>query len=153
MKRIHIVTILFCLMCILMCGLFAGCSDSNNKTSDPTEALETISIVTEAAETTDAPQPATEAQTETVADGNDSPLIGTWEYKDMSGFTYIFNADGTGTYDVLGEVMNFNYTDNGDSFTMTFDDTDAPTTLSYSIDGNTLTVTDSFGENVKYIKK
>ena len=49
--------------------------------------------------------------------------------------------------------MNFAYTDNGDSFTMTFEDADAPTTLAYSIDGNTLTVKDSVGSDVKYIKK
>ena len=152
MKRTRIVTILFCMLCILVCGSFAGCSDSNDKSADPTKTQATISSSTEAAEATEAPQPVTDAQAETTADSNRSPLVGTWEYEE-GGFSYTFNADGTGTYDVFGEVMNFAYTDNGDSFAMTFEDADAPTTLAYSIDGNTLTVKDSVGSDVKYIKK
>lgn len=139
-----------------MCGTFAGCSDSGDNSADPTEAQAAESSVTEAAEATQAPQPATgaqtDAQTETTAENSASPLVGSWVFEE-GGFTYTFNADGTGSYDAFGEVLNFTYTDNGDSITMTYVDVDVPTTLPYAIDGNTLTVTDSFGSEVKYIKK
>ena len=45
------------------------------------------------------------------------------------------------------------YTDNGASIEFTYEDVDAPTVLEYTIDGDTLTIKDSFGSNVKYIKK
>lgn len=149
MKRNHTIAIILAVLLLMMCAVFAGCSDNGNSAAS-TEAQATENSVTEAA--TEAAEPETAALEETAAENEGSPLIGSWEYEE-GGFTYTFNADGTGTYDVFGEVMNFAYTDNGDSFTMTYEDVDAPTTLEYSIDGNTLTVKDSVGSDVKYIKK
>ena len=64
-----------------------------------------------------------------------------------------FNADGTGTYDMFGEGMSFTYTDNGTSIEFLYEDVDDPTVLEYTIDGDTLTMKDSFGSDVTYVKK
>ena len=152
MKRIHITAITLAVLCLLMCAALAGCSGDKEATAnDVTEAAQaaTQSAETKAAEATEAPAAATEA--ETTADKAESPLVGTWTYED-GGFTYTFNADGTGAYEVFGEVLNFTYTDNGDSIDVLYDDVDSPLNLPYSIDGNTLTVKDSFDEEVKYVK-
>ena len=64
---------------------------------------------------------------------------------------YIFNANGTGSYEVYGETINFTYTDNGTSVEIVFDD--APGTFDFTVDGNTLVLVDSTGTDVRYIKK
>lgn len=78
-------------------------------------------------------------------------LIGSWAYENDENFVYTFNANGTGTYDVYGEILNFTYTDNGTSVTIVFDD--APGTFDYTVDGNTLVMVDSTGAEVRYIKE
>lgn len=144
-------------LCILCIAMLTGCGNNKKTTDTPTETqaaqISETAAVTEAATEAEAKQTATQTQAETTASAENSPLIGSWEYEEMSGFTYTFNPDGTGTYDVMGEVMSFTYTDNGDSIEMLYEDVDAPSTYAYSIDGNTLTIKDSFGSDVKYIKK
>ena len=151
MKKISIIAITLAVLCFVTCAVLTGCSGDNGATaSDQTEAAQaTQADTTEAAAATDAP--ATEA--ETTADSNASPLIGTWDYEDLSGVSYTFNADGTGEYELLGEVMSFTYTDNGDSVEILYADVDGPSALDYRIDGNVLIIKDSFGEDVKYIKE
>ena len=83
--------------------------------------------------------------------GERSALIGSWAYENDENFVYTFNANGTGTYDVYGEILNFTYTDNGTSVTIVFDD--APGTFDYTVDGNTLVMVDSTGAEVRYIKE
>ena len=84
-------------------------------------------------------------------DGERSALIGSWAYEEDANFIYTFNANGTGSYEVYGETINFTYTDKGTSVEMIFDD--APGTFDYTIDGNTLVLVDSTGADVRYIKK
>ena len=80
-----------------------------------------------------------------------SVLVGSWSYEEDENFVYTFNADGTGAYTVYGQATAFTYTDNGSTVEIIFDD--APGTFPYTVSGNTLTIKDSTGENVKYIKK
>ena len=84
-------------------------------------------------------------------DGERSALVGSWAYEEDENFVYTFNANGTGSYEVYGETINFAYTDNGTSVEIVFDD--APGTFNYTIDGNTLVLVDSTGTDVRYIKK
>ena len=155
-KRIILISALL-VLCCLWSVVLTGCDNNNNTAETAAEAQATqnneTAAVTEAATEAETEEAATQAQAEPAADAEGSPLIGSWEYEEMAGFTYTFNADGTGKYDIMGEVMNFTYTDNGDSFTMTYDDMDTPTTLDYVIEGDTLTVKDSFGTDVRYVKK
>lgn len=83
--------------------------------------------------------------------GSESALIGSWAYEEDENFVYTFNSNGTGTYTVYGEAINFTYTDNGTSVRMVFDD--APGTFDYTISGSTLTLKDSTGADVRYIKQ
>ena len=84
-------------------------------------------------------------------DGDRSALIGSWAYEEDENFIYTFNANGTGSYTVYGETVDFTYTDNGSTVEIVFDD--APGTFDYTIDGNTLVLVDSTETEVKYLKQ
>jgi len=154
MKRISIISIAI-ILCIILTAALTGCSGGKTATeADKTEAAQATEAAETVAETTAATEAEkTEAATEAETESEKSPLVGSWDYEELSGFVYTFNEDGTGKYDVFGEVMNFTYTDKGDSIEFHYEDVDAPTTLDYSIDGDTLTIKDSAGADVKYIKK
>ena len=77
-------------------------------------------------------------------------VIGKWEY---SSYVYTFNEDKTGTYDALGTTMNFTYEDDGSKLSILYTGNTSPLELNYRLDGNKLIITDSFGEEVEYIKK
>ena len=78
-------------------------------------------------------------------------LVGQWSY--YTSYTYTFNADGTGTYDAMGTIMNFTYKDDGKQLSILYTGNTSPTVLDYKIDGNRLIITDSFGEDIVYVKK
>lgn len=147
MKKFSILAFAICLSCVAL----AGCSgDNSSKTeSDSSQSGETAAE-TKTPETTALNE--STAAAETTANNDSSTLVGSWEYAD-GGFTYTFNADGTGTYDMFGEGMSFTYTDNGTSIEFLYEDVDDPTVLEYTIDGDTLTMKDSFGSDVTYVKK
>lgn len=141
----------------LICALFlmislASCGAKNDakETTAPTESA-TVSTATEA------PAPAkTEAVIETEAKASaDNGLVGSWDFAELSGMVYTFNADGTGSYDMFGEVMNFTYETDGSTLKLTFtdEDVDVPTELAYTIDGDTLNVKDSLGNDTIYKRK
>ena len=149
----------------LICALFlmislASCGAKNDakETTAPTESA-TVSTATEAPApaTTEAPAPAkTEAVIETEANASaDNGLVGSWDFAALSGMVYTFNADGTGSYDMFGEVMNFTYEADGSTLKLTFtdEDVDVPTELAYTIDGDTLNVKDSLGNDTIYKRK
>lgn len=149
----------------LICALFlmislASCGAKNDakETTAPTESA-TVSTATEAPApaTTEAPAPAkTEAVIETEANASaDNGLVGSWDFAELSGMVYTFNADGTGSYNMFGEVMNFTYEADGSTLKLTFtdEDVDVPTELAYTIDGDTLNVKDSLGNDTIYKRK
>ena len=81
----------------------------------------------------------------------DEALVGTWEYTD-GGYSYVFNEDGTGEYAIDGsDDMTFTWGADGESVSILYDGNSMPMTLAYSIDGDQLTIADSFGEDVVYI--
>ena len=70
---------------------------------------------------------------------NDEAVVGTWT-EDYFDSGYTFSADGTGS-DVFWD-LSFTYTAHDGVVTITYDDeTYAPETFSYSVDGNTLILT------------
>ena len=75
----------------------------------------------------------------------ESALVGTWSY---SSYVYTFNEDGTGDYS--GSPLTWE--DYGTSISILYDGFDSPMVLEYSIDGDTLTIVDSFGEGVEYTR-
>lgn len=145
----------------LICALFlmislASCGAKNDpkETTAPTESLTESATASPA---TEAPVPAaTDAAVETEAKASaDTGLVGSWDFAALSGMVYTFNADGTGSYDMFGEVMNFTYEADGSTLKITFtdEDVDVPTELAYTIDGDTLNVKDSLGNDTIYKRK
>ena len=151
MKTITIKALLMICALSLIISL-AACGANNNakETTASTKASETSSATEAPASTT------TDAtiETETEVSAN-TDLVGSWDYADLSGIVYTFNADGTGTYDLLGEVMKFTYEADGSILKITYidEDVDVPMELEYEIDGDTLNVKDSLGNDTIYKRK
>ena len=103
-----------------------------------------------------APAAEPEADTEAPADEGgkaaSGAIVGSWEYT-SGGYVYTFNADGTGSYSAGSTVMEFTYTDKGDSVEILYTGNTMPNVFKYSISGNTLSIDDSFGDKVEYTKK
>ena len=75
-------------------------------------------------------------------------IVGSWKYNGSTTLMYTFNADGTGSY----AGRNFKYEDTGTSVVITYDGDTESGTYNYTIEGNTLKITDSFGSIVEYKK-
>ena len=108
--------------------------------ADETEVDETEAVADE----TEAAADETEAAAQAV-DCADSALVGTWSY---GSYVYTFNADGTGDYS--GSALTWE--DLGDKISILYDGFTSPMELEYSIEGDTLTIVDSFGEGVEYTR-
>lgn len=149
-KTISLICALFLMISLASCGA----KNDAKETTAPTESA-TAPSATEApaSATTEA---ATDAAIETEAKASaDNGLVGSWDFAELSGMVYTFNADGTGSYDMFGEVMNFTYEADGSTLKLTFtdEDVDVPTELAYTIDGDTLNVKDSLGNDTIYKRK
>ena len=79
-------------------------------------------------------------------------IVGSWEYVD-GGYTYTFNKDGTGNYKAGETVMEFTYEDLGDKVSILYTGNTVASEYAYTISGDTLSIEDSFGEKVEYVKK
>ncbi|MBQ4517561.1 MAG: hypothetical protein II997_03125 [Clostridia bacterium] len=84
---------------------------------------------------------------------NVAPIVGKWEYEDSSDMYYTFNEDGTGSYYFVSGEMKFTYEDDGEAVTLHYETATEPSTYKYTIKDNVLSIEDSFGEYVTYIKK
>ena len=142
--------LMICALVLIISLASCGAKNDAKETTAPTESA-TVSTATEA------PAPATtDAAIETEAKTSaDNGLVGSWDYAELSGMVYTFNADGSGSYDMFGEVMKFTYEADGSTLKITFTDenVDEPTELEYKIDGDTLNVKDSIGNDTLYKRK
>ena len=138
---------------------FAACNENTDKkeSADPSAAsgvastaAETTATETTVAETT--VEETTVEETAAAAKVEDTDIIGTWEFE-PGGFTYTFNDDGTGKYEVVGGLMTFSYEADGSKLTLNYDDGLPSAELEYSIDGDTLNIRDSAGNDTIYHKK
>lgn len=77
-------------------------------------------------------------------------IVGKWA---NGSYVYTFNEDKTCSYDAAGTLMKCTYTTDGDKLSILYKESDVPFETTYSIDGSTLHVKDSFGNDVKYEKK
>ena len=84
--------------------------------------------------------------------GNSNSIVGSWKY-DGADYTYAFNEDGTGSYDVYGNVMEFTYTTEGNKLSILYTGNTTPFETEYSIDGKTLNIKDSFGSDTLYTRQ
>ncbi|MBR2785984.1 MAG: hypothetical protein IKD76_00515 [Clostridia bacterium] len=120
MKKVGKSILFVLLMAVLVCGL-TGCGDKKNDTSKDN----------------------TKSNTEKVT------LVGSWKYESGS-YTYTFNEDGTGTYDAAGTKMEFTYTTEGNKISILYTGNTSPFETEYSINGDTLNVIDSLGNDTLY---
>lgn len=82
--------------------------------------------------------------------GNKKGLVGSWEY---NSYTYNFNSDKTGNYELFGSKMEFTYEDDGKELSIFFEGDTVPMILPYRIEDNKLIITDSFDNEVTYTRK
>ena len=143
---------LFC--AVLMAGSMAACG-SKSETKEKSEASAAKSAVqqsaTASAGTAEA-QRSDSAAENPKADATDTGLVGSWEYE-SGGFTYTFNEDGSGVYDVAGTKMKFTYTAENSVLSITYEGSTAPMQLEYVLSGDTLNVKDSAGNDTIYHRK
>ena len=79
---------------------------------------------------------------------SENSIVGTWTSESGS-FVYTFNEDGTGDYSGAA----FTYTTVDDKLSITYNGSTSPFETTYTIDGNTLNVKDSFGNDTIYKRK
>ena len=149
------------LLCaVLMAGSMTACgnktdtketSEASAATSAAQQAVTAAEQQTTVAGTTEAQR--SESATETAKAGAaDTGLVGSWEYE-SGGFTYTFNEDGSGVYDVAGTKMKFTYTAENSVLSITYEGSTAPMQLEYVLSGDTLNVKDSGGNDTIYHRK
>lgn len=85
-----------------------------------------------------------------------NPLIAKWYYYDgkttNKTIYYEFKEKGKGGYTFAGETKSFTYKDDGKKVTLSYEGTTAPSEYEYKIEKDTLTIKDSFGNDVVYKK-
>lgn len=81
-------------------------------------------------------------------------LVGKWRADGYSvDYYYIFNSDKTCAYEMSGAKMDCTYEDDGSKVTILYKGNTNSSTYEYKIEGDTLIIKDSFGNDVKYIRK
>ena len=154
------------LLCaVLMAGSLTACGNKTEtkETSEASAATSAVQQDVTAAAGTTAEQPTTAPETteaqrsdpaaETAKAGaTDNGLVGSWEYE-SGRFTYTFNSDGSGVYDVAGTQMKFTYTAENSVLAITYEGSDAPMELEYELNGDILNVKDSAGNDTIYHRK
>jgi len=81
-----------------------------------------------------------------------SALIGAWGWNGHRVCGYFFAPEGKGSYIFCGGEKTFEYQDNGDSVTVHFTGDLLPNLFRYDIDGDRLSIEDSFGSRVIYTR-
>ena len=87
--------------------------------------------------------------------GSNSPeeIIGQWKNHSYGyDFIYTFEDDGKGNYNAAGKDMPFTYTIDGNKISILYDGDTESFDTTFSIDGDTLNVVDSMGEDTLYEK-
>ena len=81
-----------------------------------------------------------------------NPIVGAWK-SDEGEYTYHFNEDGSGYYDVSGTKMEFTYKTENGKIAITYKGNTSPFETDYEIKDNVLNVKDSFGRDTFYKKQ
>ena len=147
---------------VLMASSLTACGNKT-ETKESAAATSAVQQDTSTAAGTTAEQQTTFAETAEVqqsdpaaesakAGATDTGLVGTWEYE-IVGFTYTFNSDGSGVYDVAGTQMKFTYTAENSVLSITYEDSTEPMQLEYVLSGDTLNIKDSGGNDTIYHRK
>ncbi|MBP5772573.1 MAG: hypothetical protein J6W35_00645 [Eubacterium sp.] len=158
------------LICIVGCmGMLFGCACDSKKSDDKTTAeVGSISVVPANSTETQAPQKGTKIVTavpsqkttkapkttkaapkKTKAKGGN--IIGSWTWEGGI-FVYTFKHDGTGVYTTGSEAMHFKYKTKNNKVYITYSGDNNPVIMPYTVNGKTLILKDSNGDDVTYYK-
>lgn len=80
-------------------------------------------------------------------------IVGKWKADGYSvDYFYIFNEDKTCAYEMSGAKLECTYEDDGSKVTILYQGNTNSNTFEYKIEGDTLIIKDSFGNDVKYTR-
>ena len=77
-------------------------------------------------------------------------LVGKWAH---GSYVYTFNEDKTCSYEAFGTKMECTYEDEGTKVSILYKGNTMASTYEYKIEDDTLTIKDSFGQDVIYKRK
>ena len=81
-------------------------------------------------------------------------LVGKWRQDGYSvDYYFIFNEDKTCSYEMSGAKRVCTYNDDGSKITVYYKGNPNPNIYEYTIDGNALTIKDSYNNVIKYTRK
>ena len=84
--------------------------------------------------------------------GGSDDIYGTWLRDSDSETTYTFNEDGTGAFDIGFAVLDFDWTASSGTLSIANEEQNVTDSLDYSVDGDTLTLTNAAGESETYTR-
>lgn len=81
------------------------------------------------------------------------PIVGQWQSEELPDYVYTFRADGTGQYDMSGNILDLTYTTEEGKITISFlVEGYTPVTLNYELKDEKLNIRDSFGKDTFYVR-
>ena len=75
-------------------------------------------------------------------------IVGSWKHE--QGYVYTFKEDGTGNYSYGDAAMEFTYKVEDNKLSILYTGNTAPFETTFTIDGDTLTIKDSFDNDTIY---
>lgn len=148
MKKIS--KIIVALLCVLTLGLIvSGCScTSNNSNSNQTDNKTAATTDNTTRNYSDSGK---NKDVNNNSDTKGEGIVGSWRFDDQgASLVFTFNADKTGTYDIMGQKMDFTYNDDGSDLNIKFNGDTNVTSTPYTLNGDTLTIKDASGEALVY---
>ena len=168
MKKKRMIIMVACIMAIGL--VFTGCScskDSNstNSTSSQSSSNSSANSSSKDANNTNASDGTNQSKSGDAAQAGNggsedagrsgeskgTGIVGSWKFDDSgASLVFTFNADKTGTYDLMGQKMDFTYNDDGADLNIKFSGDTNVTSTPYTLNGDTLTIKDASGADLVY---
>lgn len=151
MKRSDVYKLAVVLSVFAVVSAFTGCSKSDDSTQSSSQ--DSTSAASDTAESKQVNSSESTADSTAPSAGNG--IAGKWVSEEYSGsFVYTFNEDGTGSYDMGGNVLELTYAEQGEYLTINFLAEGYGTmNVKYSLADNKLTIYDSFGASNVFVRK
>lgn len=150
MKKASVIKVLAAVLATASIAVFAGCNNDNSSESSSVTSATGNSESSEVTSTT----ANSESSAVASATASSDPLVGVWSAQSMPGISYTFNEDGSGEYDLMGNIMKIKYSTKDGKITIEFlEEGMSSVTLDYTLDGDTLNIKDSFKNDNLYSRQ
>lgn len=148
MNKKFIKILIIGIMTVIAIPAFTACQKGNENlvASSPSQA----SVSSAAESDGDKVSAAGSSRTESLSSAQQ--IVGKWTY-DSGNYTYDFKEDGSGIYDASGTVMKFKYELKDNRISILYEGKSNALILEYELDGDTLNIKDSFGNDTIYKRK